>query len=238
MPRVVTYNVRRCVGLDRGQAPERIARVLRACAADVIGLQEIDIVPGRFGNHLAVIAEALGMSAHFLPCIDLGIYQYGVALLTARPSRLVRAARLPRAGKLEPRGAIWAAVEIGGREVQVVTTHLGLGGRERLQQAEALLGPDWLGHPECREPRLLMGDLNATPVSRAYRRLAESPLRDAQTLLEGPPRCTFPNALPVLRIDHVWVGESIRVRAAHVPRDPLARVASDHLPLVVDFDLA
>jgi endonuclease/exonuclease/phosphatase family metal-dependent hydrolase len=157
--------------------------------------------------------------------------------MTAHPSRLVRADYLPRAGKLEPRGAVWAAVTIDGVEIQVVNTHFGLGGRERLAQAEALLGPDWLGNPECREPRLLIGDFNATPMTRAYKRLAASELRDAQTLLDRPPRCTFPNALPVLRIDHVWVGPGVSVRDARVPRDPLARVASDHLPLVVDFEI-
>ncbi len=238
MPRIVTYNVRRCVGVDRGQAPERIARVLRACRADVIGLQEIDIMPGRSGNHVATVARALGMTSYFFPAIRLGVYHYGVALFTPHPSRLVRAAHLPRAGKLEPRGAVWASVEFDGTEVQVINTHFGLGGRERLAQAEALLGPDWLGHPECRGPRLLIGDFNATPMTRAYKRLAASDLRDAQTLLDRPPRCTYPNALPVLRIDHVWVGEGIRVLDAQVPRDPLARVASDHLPLVVDVDLA
>ncbi len=237
MPRVVTYNVRRCVGLDRGQAPERIARVLRACRADIIGLQEIDILPGRAGNHVATIARALGMTSYFFPAIRLGVYQYGVALLTAHPSRLVRADHLPRAGKLEPRGAVWAAIGIDGVELQVVNTHFGLGGRERLAQAEALLGPGWLGSPDCPEPRLLIGDFNATPMTRAYKRLADSPFRDAQTLIDRAPKCTYPNSLPVLRIDHVWLGPGLQAVDAQVPRDPLARVASDHLPLVVDFTL-
>ncbi len=238
MPRIVTYNVRRCVGLDRGQSPERIARVLRACKADVIGLQEIDIMPGWTGDQVGAIARALGMTHHFFPALRFAGYHYGIALLTDRPCRLVQAAHLPRAGKLEPRGAVWAAVEIEGVEVQVINTHLGLGGRERLAQAEALLGPEWLGHPDCREPRVLIGDLNATPMSRAYKRLAQGPLRDAQTLLERPPQATYPNALPVLRIDHVWLGMGLNAVDAQVPRDPLARVASDHLPLVVEFGFA
>ncbi len=238
MPRLVTYNVRRCVGVDRGQSAERVARVLRACRPDVVGLQEIDVTPGRVGpgDQVAAVARALDMTYHFFPTIRFGGYQYGVALLTRHPSRLVKAGRLPRALKLEPRGAVWASVTMEGRDWQVVTTHLGLGGRERLIQAEALLGPDWLGHPDCTGPRILMGDLNATPLSRAYKRLAEGPLRDAQLLLDRPPKATYPNALPVLRIDHVWVDESLTVLDVQVPRDPLARVASDHLPLMVEVE--
>ena len=48
---------------------------------------------------------------------------------------------------------------------------------------------------------------------------------------------TFPSAFPVLRIDHVFVSSRIRVTAVQTAMFPLARVASDHLPLVVDFEI-
>ena len=51
------------------------------------------------------------------------------------------------------------------------------------------------------------------------------------------PSSTFPSALPVLRIDHVFVGEGVVVRDVFAPYDPIFRAASDHLPLVMDFDL-
>ena len=68
---------------------------------------------------------------------------------------------LPR--ELEPRGAICVEIELGGRCFQVINTHLSLSPRERRIQAEALLGPEWLGHPDCRAPRVLCGDFNAAP---------------------------------------------------------------------------
>ena len=43
-------------------------------------------------------------------------------------------------------------------------------------------------------------------------------------------------ALPVLRIDHFFVSREIVVRDVFAPFDPLTRVASDHLPLVMDFE--
>jgi len=240
MPRIVTYNVRRCVGLDRGQSPQRIARVLRELRPDVVAIQEIESRPSRSGrgDQVAALANELGMASYFFPPIAIGGYRYGDALFTARPSRLVKAARLPRAGKLEPRGAIWIAVEVDGTEIQVINTHLGLGGRERVEQAKALLGPDWLDHPDCRAPAILVGDLNATPSSRCYRKLSESRLRDAQTIGSEKPRGTFPTRLPVLRIDHVFVSPDLRVVSTLVSRSPLARIASDHLPLAVEFEVA
>ena len=47
---------------------------------------------------------------------------------------------------------------------------------------------------------------------------------------------TFPGRLPTLRIDHVWLRGRATVQNVEVVRTPLARVASDHLPLVVDLD--
>ena len=63
-------------------------------------------------------------------------------------------------------------------------------------------------------------------------------LKDVQTLM-GPRRATptFPSRFPVLRIDHLFVSPGIEVHDVSAPFDPLTRVASDHLPLVMDFDL-
>jgi endonuclease/exonuclease/phosphatase family metal-dependent hydrolase len=119
--------------------------------------------------------------------------------------------------------------------VQVINTHLGLRRHERLAQVNALLGPDWLGHPSCREPVIVTGDFNAVPGSRAYRRMAER-LCDAQLAPHiRRPRATFPVGLPFLRIDHVFVSRSIEVTRVETLRTPLTRRASDHLPLLVDF---
>jgi endonuclease/exonuclease/phosphatase family metal-dependent hydrolase len=48
---------------------------------------------------------------------------------------------------------------------------------------------------------------------------------------------TFPSRFPALRIDHVFVSPSIEVTWADTIRTPLARLASDHLPLVVEMNV-
>ena len=52
------------------------------------------------------------------------------------------------------------------------------------------------------------------------------------------PTATFPSPLPVLRIDHLFVSPEIKVTDVFAPFDPLTRLASDHLPLVMDFTVA
>lgn len=241
--RLVTYNVHSCVGMDGHCSPERIARVLARLEPDVIALQELDVGRMRTGgvDQAQAIAAALDMELHFHPTVVVEEERFGDALLCRLPARPVRAAALPallRDPPLEPRGALWVSVDVDGIALQVINTHLSLQHRERGMQVDALLGPDWLGHPACRSPRLLCGDLNALPFFPVCRRLARV-LRDCQGgRTDQRPLATFGGRLPFGRIDHVFLDPQIRVRAVDVPRTALTRVASDHLPLVVDLDLA
>ncbi|MBR0645310.1 endonuclease/exonuclease/phosphatase family protein [Plastoroseomonas hellenica] len=239
--RILTYNVHGCRGTDGRLAPGRIIDVIREARPDVIALQELDAGRARSGHldQAQAIAEALGMAFHFHPALQHVEEQYGDAILSRLPLRLVKAGPLPAPHNrplLEPRGAVWAAIRFGDVELQVINTHLGLLPQERVMQAEALLGLGWLQHPECRgRPAVLLGDFNAWPRSRAYELMA-SHLRDAQRSLPGHrPRATFPSRWPMLRIDHVFISGDVVVRAVEVPRGRGERLASDHLPLVVDL---
>lgn len=242
MPRILTYNVRRCLGTDGRLSPGRIADVIAAYEPDVVALQELDVGRARTGgiDQAHAIAQALGMQMHFHASLRVLEEEYGNAILTHRPSRLVKAGPLPGgAGRFapEPRGALWATINLGGTDMQVITTHLGLRRNERLAQVDCLLGPQWLGHPACREPVILLGDFNASPRSRAYRRLTAR-LRDAQAALPHQrARPTFPSRLPMLRIDHAFVSRSVHVVRVESLRSPMARVASDHLPLMIEFQV-
>lgn len=246
MPRILTYNVHRCRGTDGRVSPARIAEVIARCRPDIVALQELDVGRARTGHvdQAHLIARRLQMDFHFHPVRVVEEELYGDAILTALPTRLIKAGPLPAlavARRLEPRGALWVAVDVGdGVEVQIVNTHLSLIGRERVRQVAALLGADWLGHLDCREPKILLGDFNAVPRSAAYKAITRV-LSDAQ-VMQNPrrrPRRTFPARLPALRLDHVFVSKaSLRITGVEVPRSALARVASDHLPLVVDFEVA
>ncbi|BBK36965.1 endonuclease [Allostella sp. ATCC 35155] len=242
MPRILTYNVHRCRGADGRLSPARIARVIAEHAPDIVALQEVDVGRRRSGgvDQAGEIARELDMQLHFHPAYHVMEERYGDAILTANPSRIVRAANLPGLEHypgLEARGALWAEVEIGGRPLQIVNAHIGLLAYERKLQVQALLGPDWTGHPDCRDPTILIGDFNAVPRSRAYARMAAR-FRDAQRATGSVPRPTFPARLPVIRIDHIFVSPAVRVLRTEVVRSTLARVASDHLPLLMDFALA
>lgn len=236
--RIATYNVHSCFGTDRRLDPGRVAEVILECDADVVALQEVDVARARSGgiDQAQTIANHLRMISHFHPALHIEEERYGDALLTALPTRLVKAEGLPSRG--EPRGALWVEVGLEDVRLQVFVTHLGLSGAERARQAEVLLGPGWLGADMPEGARILLaGDLNAIARSACYKLFARG-LRDVQLEAGRGPRPTFPSRLPLLRIDHIFVGEGILVRDAWVHDSPLARRASDHLPLCADLEIS
>ena len=234
--RIMTYNVHRCVGADGRADPRRIADVIAACQPDMVALQELDVGRLRTGgiDQAHAIAHPLGMRVHFHPALQVEEELYGDAILTALPMRLMKAGPLPGSVGFEPRGALWAAIEANDTEIQIINTHLGLPAYERMAQARALLGKNWLGHPECRDPVILLGDFNARRRSVVYR-MFTAKLRDAQLVLHKRARRTFPARVPMLRIDHIFCSGSVDVLGVEVPRSQLVCTASDHLPLVMDF---
>lgn len=247
MPRLMTYNVHGCVGVDGRLDVGRIAAVIGQSRPDVVALQELDVGRARSGrvDQAHEIATRLGMRFHFNSAFRVEEEQYGDAVLTTLPERLIKVGPLPTLPRmrLERRGALWLEVEADGTELQIINTHLGLVPMEQRVQVECLLGRDWLSAPERRGPTVMLGDFNATSRYAAYRALTGR-LRDAQRGPDGKrirrrkSVRTFPSRAPLLRIDHMFVSPEIEVLNVHAPDGPLARVASDHLPLVADIRVA
>jgi endonuclease/exonuclease/phosphatase family metal-dependent hydrolase len=242
MPRIMTYNVHRCVGVDRRLDVGRVAAVIAQRQPDIVALQELDVCRTRTGavDQAHAIAQRLGMHFHFHAAFAVEEERYGDAILTMAPHRVIKAGPLPGLlgiRGLEPRGALWLELDIDGRPLQVLNTHLGLVPHEQRAQALALAGNEWTGGRKATDPPLiLVGDFNATPHARAYRTLAGR-FTDARRQAPGPGLTpTFPSRLPMLAIDHVFLDGKVRAVRAETVSGPLARVASDHLPLVVDFE--
>ena len=228
--RVVTYNIHTCVGVDRRYDPGRISMVLREIDADIACLQEVDA--GRPGERHSDQWAYLGVATGCRVIKGTGVRQppgrFGNAILTRFPVLAARLIDLTVAG-YEPRAAIDADVLIGDRVLRVIATHFGLHAAERRQQANRLMAA--LGEPVPASRRvanavLLMGDLNEWRGRRGAIRSLDRRL--------GPSTAarTFPSWMPLLSLDRIYAGGPAVLRDVDVYRSPLARLASDHLPLV------
>lgn len=229
---VASYNVHKCVGTDGQFDPGRVVAVLAELGADLVALQEVD---RRFGRRTALLdparlAQATGLQP--LPVSDLpdGMGWHGNALLV-RPGTRWQLRRIDLPGA-EPRGAVIAELTLPGRadRLRVVAAHFGLLRRCRTRQVETVLaaiGQGKDGRPTDM-PTLLLGDLNEWRLNRT---------RNALTGLEavfggvtgGPP--SFPSRRPFLRLDRILGCAQAQVLRVEAHDTPLARLASDHLPL-------
>jgi len=225
--RVASYNIHACLGMDGHRDPTRIAAVLREIDADVIGLQEVDALPGETTESLQMqyLASTLGHHAIAGPTVLRPNGHYGNALLTRRPVLDVRHVDLT-VYRREPRAALDVDLNIDGATVRVVVTHLGLLPGERRTQVRRLL--DQLGESRA-DVVVVCGDINewfavGRPLRWLHARLGRT---------EGV--ATFPAAFPVFALDRIWVNPRHAMTGLVAHASPSARVASDHLPVTADI---
>lgn len=236
--RIITYNIHRCIGGDHKLSPERISDVIAVHQPDVVALQEVDcgqVRPAVY-DQAAIIAERLNF-----PEIRIERERYGNTILSRYPIRRIKAGGLHKPRRwhtLARRGALWVEVEAFGAQIQIINTHLGLTPASRLNQARVLAGPEWLENADCRPPVILCGDFNTQPGSPVFR-LLEDKLKNVEKLkVNGNTEKTWPSSLPLLSYDHIFISDDLTVEAVLVPADKAARIASDHLPFVVQLSLS
>lgn len=225
--RAVSYNIHRCVGMDGRKDPGRVVEVLRELHADIVGLQEVDSKRGEDGGSGPLQEMAKLSGFHLIPGVTIlrDDEDYGNVLLTGRRVREIRRLDLSFPGR-EPRGAIDVDLDLEGRSIRVLVTHLGLRPRERRVQVGKLLDvlmmePDRL--------TIVMGDINewlpgSRPLRWLHRRLGRSPARR-----------TFPASFPLLPLDRIWVWPRRALLSIRAHDSPAARSASDHLPVSADI---
>ncbi len=248
---VATWNIHYGIGTDGRMDLERIASVLNRTGADVIGLQEV----GWHRPEHPQVDQFAYLRAHTGYDVIEGLVRdplrshFGNAILTRLPVLRKQWVDLKVRGHA-PRAAI--AAHLGGRDdgpgIRVVVTHLGLTPQERWIQVsrlmEALTDPEAMGsgagaskhggdagNPAASRdavmpPTIILGDFNVVRrQSRASRLLEEH----FPTFVSEP---TYPSRSPQLALDRIYLTAHWRVETSHVPQTGLAKIASDHLPLI------
>ncbi len=221
-----TWNIHGAVGSDRRYSSARIIDVLRELAADVVALQEVPVL-GAHDDFLVELEKATGYHVAAGPLFARRGTEFGNAILSRRAFDRVAHLDLT-VDSYEPRGAIDVRIDAGTRNtVRVLATHLGLRPAERRQQVKRLLAAV---EGERPQPTILMGDLNewylwGRPLRWLHAHFQEKPA--------APP--TFPARRPVFALDRIWISPEGCLRRLRSHATPLARAASDHLPLIAEI---
>jgi endonuclease/exonuclease/phosphatase family metal-dependent hydrolase len=238
--RVVTYNIHKCVGIDRRLRPERIVKVLREIDADVVAMQEVLCIQtqgqeqGSEGDQAHFIARELGLDFRLGENRRLRGGAYGNVVLSRLPIVATRNHDISVAGR-EQRGCLRVDIDLRGNKLlHLYNVHLGTSFTERRNQARKLLHDDVLKNGDHSGPRVLLGDFNEWTRGLASRLLNEH-FQNADIRAHLGRAKTYPGVLPFLHLDHIYYDEALELIDASLHRSRAALMASDHLPIVADF---
>jgi endonuclease/exonuclease/phosphatase family metal-dependent hydrolase len=270
--RVLTYNIHGWRGADGKIDVRRLARIIHASTADVVGLNEVYhplVPPGENRAALDSLAGALHMDVAFgvarTPQLAFApLASYGNALLTRYPLLAHAGHHLTPVDGHEQRGLLEARILLpdGRTPFSVYVTHLDHR-REAVRLTQLLAALQWTARDRSR-PHLVLGDLNAVapgdyegrPEERAalavtepLAHLAADEPRVVPRLLRsqymdagaagGSPEPSFPAHDPSVRIDYVFASATLApsLRWCQPWTTEETAVASDHLPVLAEFDL-
>jgi endonuclease/exonuclease/phosphatase family metal-dependent hydrolase len=225
---IASYNIHRGVGLDRKRDLDRIGAVIAETGADVVGLQEVIRENG--ADHLD---QALYLATNLRMNLVMGETRqltngakYGNAVLSRLPVLGASQCDLSWRAR-EPRGCVRVDLGVNGTSLHIFNCHFGLAFRERRDQLR-ILATFIKDAASLAGPRVLMGDFNewhTGPITRGLKREFSSPMRRM--------RRTHPSWFPLFALDRIYWDVELEGQAFLVHRSKLARVASDHLPVVV-----
>jgi len=244
--RVLTYNIHRAIGMDRRFDPERVAGILAYYGADIVLLQEVDegVPRSRELDMAREIADTLGYR-HVAVGHNVALRKgrYGNATLSRHPILRERNIDLT-VGRRKRRGCQHTRIELTTtsgvqHRIEVFNLHLGLSAREREQQVGLLVRSSEFASLAPDVASLVGGDFND------WRSRLQPIFTEVLTFRSATDRqrareraiLTYPSFFPRGALDRIYYRGRIRLLTARRCRLRLSRVASDHLPIVADFEV-
>ncbi len=237
--RLLSYNIHKGIGgLDRRYRPQRIIDTIKHYAADVILLQEVDdgVPRSRFHRQVDFLGEELGFQHRaFQANVKLKQGGYGNAILSRFPMDEIIDIDLTVPPK-KRRRALLVRLHLRSeghtRSAVIVNIHLGLAGYERAIQSRRLLQNQAITHLRESTPMIVGGDFNDVWAS-----LGRKVFEPAGFQLAAGKFKTFPAAYPVRPLDRIYYRGELKFCSGFGGHTNLAREASDHLPIIADFEI-
>ena len=243
--KVLTYNIHRAIGVDRRFRPGRIVEILAHHNADLALLQEVD--EGVPRSRELDLARELGRESGYPHVVagynvSLKAGRYGNAVLSRWPFHIHRNIDLTVDDR-KRRGCLHARVTIekGGvtHELDLFNLHLGLSARERTRQVGMLVRSAEFVAISKDAPCLVAGDFNDWMSHLLPIFVEVLGFKSATRHRFGRQAAirTYPSFSPTGALDKIYFRGALRLLGARSCRLRASRVASDHLPIVAEFEL-
>jgi len=243
--RVLSYNIHRAIGFDRRFKPERIIEILQGHNADIVLLQEVDEgAPRSRELKLAKeLADALNYPYYAMGHnVSLRKGRYGNATLSRFPITRERNIDLT-VGILKRRGCQHTTINVNDKhQLEVFNLHLGLSARERQKQAGILARSKEYESLDMNTPCLIGGDFNDWRSLLRALFIEGFDFKCATDKKDnyGLPKAlkTYPSFSPKGGLDRMYYRGGLRLISAKRCRYKVSKIASDHLAIIIDFELA
>jgi endonuclease/exonuclease/phosphatase family metal-dependent hydrolase len=233
--KVMSYNTQHCLNYITQKIDfDIIADTIKACGADIIGLQEIrdESQDAEFQAQAKIVAEKLGYPYyHFAEAIRFGgVNPYGNAIISRYPILSAETVMIPDPkikkydGYYETRCLLKTVIDVGDG-LNVLVSHFGLNPDEQENAVATVVA----NIP--KEPCVLLGDFNMEPDNPILHPIMQS-LNDTAKAFSTP-KFSFPSDNPRVKIDYIFVSEDLKVQSADIPEI----VSSDHRPHVATIEL-
>jgi len=239
----MTWNVHHGEGIDKKVDIERIAKLILSEKPDVVALQEIDRGVERSGkiDIITRLADLTDMTYAFGMTTDFQGGEYGNAFLTRFPILEERNLKYSLIRPGEQRGLLQLILDFRGEEIVVANTHLDQSDDAGRASSVGELRSTLRAYSP--RPIVVCGDFNDLPESQVIADLRKD-FEDSFGLVGRGEGFTYPSDAPNRRTDYILTLKNAKpdsaTAAVHL-QAMSARVlqssASDHLPLLVEFEL-
>jgi endonuclease/exonuclease/phosphatase family metal-dependent hydrolase len=245
--KVLTYNIHRAIGVDRRFRPQRIVDILTHHDADLALLQEVDEGAPRsreldLARELAREAGYPHLAAGYNVSLRKG--RYGNAILSRWPITIHRNIDLTVGGR-KRRGCLHARIMVekphrAARTLEIFNLHLGLLPGERSRQVGLLSRSAEYEQVPDKAPCIMAGDFNDWLAQLHPIFLELLGFKSVMRHRFGFPATirTYPSFSPTGALDKIYFRGPLRLIGARSCRLALSRVASDHLPIIAEFELS
>jgi len=225
--KVASYNIHAGIGHDRQFNMHRITAVINELDADVIALQEVEHQLIDDEHLLQFLETYTGYKIISDVTFKRGNHDYGNILLSRLPLTKVTHHNLSVEGR-EPRSMIEAQLAFNDKKIIMMATHLGLSPFERRLQVQRILS---LLLEHNNPHTIFLGDLNEWFLWGRPHRWLKKHFKQSNNL------ATFPAKFPFLSLDKIWVSPASALIQVDAHQSPLARIASDHLPITAKIEI-
>jgi endonuclease/exonuclease/phosphatase family metal-dependent hydrolase len=217
--KILSYNVKNCIGMDGVVNYQRVADVINRIAPEAVALQELDSATQRSNGIIVLdeLAKLTNMYQTYGASINYQGGKYGVGILTKEKPLSWK--RIPLPGREEQRSLLVVELE----KYVLGCTHFSLNEEDRLASTYIISN----SFKDYSKPVFLAGDFNAVPESMVIQGI-----KNYWYILTNPSNPTIPSNAPTKCLDYILglktADHTFQTKQTIVEQEP---IASDHLPV-------